>query len=139
MKDHLPIKRLIVCAAIALVAIGLGTFNVLYSNYVLIHEIIQGVLAAVGMTALGEVFASLSKHPKISYVICAVLCALALQAMTPWNIIIPRCDFYQVDKIIAGYQYAVLSCLVVYSLALAASILFGIFVLHKKDNSKSEE
>ena len=139
MKDQLPIKRLIVCAAIALAAIGLGTFNVLYSNYVLIHEIIQGVLAAVGMTALGEIFASLSKHPKISYVICTVLCALALQAMTPWNIIIPRCDFYQVDKIIAGYQYAVLSCLVVYSLALAASILFGIFVLHKKDNSKSEE
>lgn len=139
MKDQLPIKRLIVCAAIALAAIGLGTFNVLYSNYVLIHEIIQGVLAAVGMTALGEIFASLSKHPKISYVICTVLCALALQAMTPWNIIIPRCDFYRVDKIIAGYQYAVLSCLVVYSLALAASILFGIFVLHKKDNSKSEE
>lgn len=139
MRNQLPIKRLIVCAAIALVAIGLGTFNVLYSNYVLIYEIIQGVLAAVGMTALGEIFASLSGHPKISYVICAVLCALALQAMTPWNIIIPRCDFYQVDKIIAGYQYAVLSCLVVYSLALAASILFGIFVLHKKDNSKSEE
>ena len=139
MDNKLPLKRLIICAAIAIVAVGLGYRNVLYGNYVEINEVFQSVIAAVGLTAISEIFAALSKFPIVSYVISAVICSIALQVMTPLYIIVPVVDFSEPDKFFAGYQYSVRSCLVVYSIALAVSVLFGIFVLHRKDIFKSDK
>lgn len=136
MDSRLPIKRLIICAAIALVAVGLGYYNVFSGQY---NEIMQSVIAAVGMTAIGEIFAALSKFPMVSYSISGVICSVALQAMTPWNLIMPFCDFNEVDKIFDGFYYSIKSCLVVYSTALIVSILFGFFVLHRKDFLKSDK
>ena len=139
MDNKLPRKRLIICAAIAIVAIGLGYRNVLCGNYVEINEVFQSVIAAAGLTAISEIFAALSKFPIVSYVISAVICSVALQVMTPLYIIVPVVDFSEPDKFFAGYQYSVRSCLVSYSIALAVSILFGIFVLHRKDIFKADK
>ena len=141
MDNKLPIKRLIICAAIAIVAVGLGYYNVIYSPYYnrIMHEVLQSVVAAAGITAIGEIFAALSKFPIVSYIISGVICSVSLQAMTPLYTVIPFADFSQPDKIFAGYQYSVRSCLAVYSTALIVSILFGIFVLHRKDFPKSDK
>lgn len=139
MDNKLPIKRLIICAAIVVVAVVLGYRNVLYGNYGEIGGVFQAVIAAVGLTAIGEIFAALSKFPIISYIISAVICSVALQIMTPWYIIMPVVDLSYPEKIIEGYQWCVTSCLVCYSIALAVSILFGIFVLHRKDVFKSDK
>ena len=139
MDNKLPIKRLIICAAIALVAIGLGYRNVLYGNYVEINEIFQTVIAAAGLTAISEIFAVLSKFPIASYIISAVICSAALQIMTPLYIIVPNVDFSEPERFFEGYRWAVRSCLAVYSIALAVSILFGIFVLHRKDIFKADK
>ena len=139
MDNKLPIKRLIICAAIAVVAVVLGYYNVLYGNYVEINEVFQTVIAAVGLTAVGEIFAALSKFPIVSYIISTVICSVALQIMTPWYIIMPMADFSQPEIVFEGYRWAVRSCLAVYSIALAFSILFGIFVLHRKDIFKADK
>ncbi|MCH5196276.1 MAG: hypothetical protein J1F28_06155 [Oscillospiraceae bacterium] len=131
MDNKFPVVRLIICAPIAVAAIVLGTYNVLYSfNY---NDIFQSILAAAGMTAIGEIFAALSKFPIISYIISTVICSVALQAITPWHIIITRADFVDMERVFSSYENAVIYCLVAYSAALVVSILFGIFVLHRKD------
>ena len=139
MDNKLPIKRLIICAAIAIVAVVLGYRNVLYGNYVEINEVFQLAIATVGLTAIGEIFAALSKFPIVSYIIVTVICSVALQIMTPLYIIVPNVDFSEPEKFFEGYRWAVRSCLAVYSIALAFSILFGIFVLHRKDVFKSDK
>lgn len=133
MDNKLPIRWLIICATVAIAAVVLGYFNVLSGDFGIIYEVFQSILAAAFMTAIGEIFASLSKFPIISYIISAVLCAVALQVLTPWYLIMPFADLYQVEKVFTGYRMAVQLCLVVYSAALVVSILFGIFVLHRKD------
>ena len=139
MDNKLPLKRLIICAAIAIVAIGLGYRNVLCGNYVEINEVFQSVIAAVGLTAVGEIFAALSRFPIVSYIIVTVICSVALQIMTPWYIIMPVVDLSQPEVLFEGYRWCVRSCLVSYSIALAVSILFGIFVLHRKDIFKADK
>ena len=139
MDNKLPIKRLIICAAIAIVSAGLGIFIIFYLPYNDINDVYLSLAAAVGMTAVSEIFAALSRFPIISYIISAVLCSVALQAMTPWNMIMPFADMSYPDKIFAGYRYAVTSCVVMYSIALAVSVLFGIFVLHRKDIFKADK
>ena len=139
MDNKLPIKRLIICAAIAIVSVGLGRFIIFYLPYSDINDVYLALTAAVGMTAVSEIFAALSKFPIISYIISAVLCSVALHAMTPWNMIMPFADMGYPDMIFAGYRYAVISCLVMYSIALAVSILFGIFVLHRKEIFKNDK
>ena len=139
MDNKLPLRRLMICAAIAVVAVWFGIRNVLYGNYVEINEFFQAVIAAVGMTALSEVFATLSRYPIVSYIISAVLCSVALQIMTPWYIIMPVVDLSHPEVLFDGYRWCVGSCLVSYSAALVASILFGIFVLHRKDVFKSDK
>ena len=134
MDNKLPIKRLIICATVAVAAIVLGTYNVLYSNdYNNMSNVFQSILAAAGMTAIGEIFAALSKFPIISYIISTVICSVALQAITPWHLIITRADFVDMERVFSAYENAVIYCLVAYSAALVVSILFGIFVLHRKD------
>lgn len=139
MDNKLPIKRLLICVAIVIVAVGLGYRNVIYGNYGDINGVFQAVIAAVGLTAIGEIFAALSKFPIVSYVISAVICSVALQIITPWYIIMPSADLSQTEKVFEGYRLAVRSCLAVYSIALVVSVLFGIFVLHRKDVFKSDK
>lgn len=139
MDNKLPVKRLIICAAIAIVSAGLGIFIIFYLPYNDINDVYLSLAAAVGMTAVSEIFAALSRFPIISYIISAVLCSIALQAMTPWNMIMPFADMSYPDEIFAGYRYAVTSCVVMYSIALAVSVLFGIFVLHRKDIFKADK
>ena len=139
MDNKLPIKRLIICGAIVVVAVVLGYRNVLYGNYGEIGGVFQAVIAAAGMTAVSEIFAALSRFPIISYIISAVLCSVALQIVTPWYIILPVADLSQPEKVFEGYRLCVTSCLVAYSIALAVSILFGIFVLHRKDIFKADK
>ena len=139
MDNKLPLRRLIICAAIVIVALVLGYRNVLYGNYVEINEVFQAMIAAVGLTALSEVFAALSRYPIVSYIISAVLCSVALQIMTPWYIIMPVVDLSHPEVLFDGYRWCVRSCLVSYSTALIVSILFGIFILHRKDVFKSDK
>ena len=140
MDNKLPVKRLIICTVIAVIAIGLGIYNILYTlNYDEKSGVFQSLIAAVGITAIGEIFAALSRYPIVSYIISAVLCSVALQIMTPWYIIMPVVDLTYPEMVIEGYRYSVKSCFVVYSIALAVSILFGIFVLHRKDVFKSDK
>ena len=140
MENKMPVKRPIICAAIAIVAGGIGIYIVRFSSgYNMINEVFQSLLAAAVMTAISEIFAVLSRFPIISYIISAILCMVSLQAITPWNMIMPFVVSYQDDKIFIGHQLAVRSCLVMYSIALVVSILFGIFVLHRKDIFKSNK
>ena len=139
MDNKLPVKRLIICAAIAIAAVGLGYYNVLYSNFEIINEVFQSIIAAVGLTAIGEIFAALSKFPIVSYTISAAICSVALQIITPWYIIAPRADFTYPEKFFNGYRLCVRGCLLIYSIALVASVLFGIFVLHRKDIFKADK
>ena len=139
MNNNPPFKRLMLCATIAFAAVGLGIYNILYTNYVLTNAILQLLIAAAGVTAIGEIFAALSRFPIISYIISAVICSAALQAMTPWYIIRSRVDFSKIDQVSSVYRDSERSCLAVYSIALAVSILFGIFVLHRKDIFKTNK
>lgn len=139
MDNKLPIKRLIICGAIAVAAVGLGYYNVLYSYFEIINVVFQTIIAAVGLTAIGEIFAVLSKFPIISYVISAVICSVALQIMTPWYIIMRNVDLAYPERFFNGYRLCVKGCLLIYSIALVASILFGIFVLHRKDIFKADK
>lgn len=139
MENKLPLRRLIICAAIAIVSVGLGIFIIFYLPYSDINDAYLALTAAVGMTAVSEIFAALSRFPIVSYIISAILCSAALQAMTPWNMIMPFADMGYPEKIFAGYRYSVISCLVIYSAALVVSVLFGIFVLHRKDIFRSDK
>ena len=139
MDNKLPIRRLIICGAIAVAAVGLGYYNVLYSYFEIINVVFQTIIAAVGLTAIGEIFAVLSKFPIISYVISAVICSVALQIMTPWYIIMPNVDLTYPERFFNGYRLCVRGCLLIYSIALVASVLFGIFVLHRKDIFKADK
>ena len=139
MDNKLPVKRLIICAAIAIASVGLGYYNVLYSYFEIINVVFQTIIAAVGLTAIGEIFATLSKFPIVSYTISAAICSVALQIITPWYIIMQAVDLAYPERFFNGYRLCVRGCLLIYSIALAVSILFGIFVLHRKDIFRSEK
>ena len=139
MDNKLPLRRLIICVAIAVAAVWFGIYIIFYLPYNDINGVFLSLTAAAGMTAVSEIFAALSRFPIISYIISAVLCSVALQIITPWYIIMPAVDLSQPEKVFEGYRLCVTSCLVAYSIALAVSILFGIFVLHRKDIFKADK
>ena len=139
MENKVPVKRLIICAAIAIAAIVLGIFNVSSQGYSTINDVFQSILAAVGLSAIGEFSVALSKFPIISYIISVVFCMVVLQIITPIIIVFLFTVSFEPDVIIQGYRVIATSCLVVYSIALVVSILFGIFVLHRKEIFKSNK
>lgn len=136
MNARIPIRRLIICSAIAVIAIGFGVYNVCYStDYVTINAVLQSVVAIAGITAISEIAAMLSKFVVMTYTLTAVVCAIMAHIVTPWNIVLPRADMN--GGVMDAYQSAVISSLVSYSVAFAVSILVGVFFLHRKDIFKS--
>ncbi|MCH5203824.1 MAG: hypothetical protein J1F03_03695 [Oscillospiraceae bacterium] len=131
-NNKLPVIRLMICAAVV-AAVGLGIYIIVFlSEYSIINNVFQSLLAAVGMTAVGEIFAALSKFPIISYIISVVMCAAMYQIITPFSIFMIA-DFVDLNRVFSAYREMVMICLVLYSIALTVSILVGIFVLHRKD------
>lgn len=138
MDNKLPVKRLIICALIAVVAIVLGYYNIFSDNYGKINDVLQLLITTVGMTAIGELFASLSRFPIISYIISAVMCAIMFQIITPFSIFMVA-GYDDLRRLFSVYHESAEQYLVLYSAALTVSVLFGIFVLHRKDIFKPED
>ena len=137
MDNKFPVVRLIICAPIAVVAIVLG-YNNIFAEYSMINNVLHSLYAAVGLTAIGEIFASLSRFPIISYIISVVMCAMAFQIITPFSVIVVA-DYIDMRRVFAVYDYAVKLYLALYIIAIIISIIFGVFVLHRKDTFKPDK
>lgn len=137
MCAKFQIKRLAICAVIAIISIGIGVCNVQYStDYSALNAVFQSLVAVAAIVAVSELAASLSKFPVFVYILSAVVCAAFAHIVTPWSIILPRVDWNS-DTIQVVHRSAVMSSFASYSIALVISVLAGVFFLHRKDIFKS--
>ncbi|MCH5208163.1 MAG: hypothetical protein J1F04_04715 [Oscillospiraceae bacterium] len=129
MNNKFPVKRLIICAAIAVAAIVLGYNNLFSYDYSMVFD---SFFAAVSMTAIGEIFAALSRFPIVSYIISVIMCAVMFQIIVPFATFLVA-DYIDLRRVFSVYNYIVKLDLALYIIALIISIIFGVFVLHRKD------
>lgn len=133
MNKNISIKRIIICAVTAVIAIGFGIYNVSRTNdYTSVSAVLQAVAAAAAFISVSEIAAMLSKYPVLSYSLTSVGCALLAHIATPWYIIMPRVDL-TVGDIASVRQSAEMSSLCSYLAALVVSLIVGMFILHRKE------
>lgn len=139
MNKNISIKQILIFSAIAVIAVGLGIYNVCGTNdYTSVSAVLQAAAAAAAFISVSEIAAMLSKFPALSYSLTSVGCAVLAHIATPWYIIMPRVDL-SVGNIVSLRQSAVMSSLCSYLAALVVSLAVGIFILHRKEIFKSRQ
>ncbi|MGN0670806.1 MAG: hypothetical protein ACI4JZ_09675 [Oscillospiraceae bacterium] len=139
MKTIISIKKIAIFSVIAAISVGLGIYNVCWTNdYTTISAVFQAALAAVAFTSISEIAAMLSKFPVLVYTLTSIGCAILAHIATPWYVIMPRVDL-NVGNISNIYQAAIMSSLTSYLAALIIALLAGIFILHRKELFKTHQ